>query len=295
MPTKLNYLDNLKEYLRLDPEIENDVVRELNSHIEDKRQELKESGLSEEEATATATKLLGSSRLVAKQMYEVYSQGSWQQALIAALPHFLIAGLFALRWWHHAAWLIVVLAAAICTVIYGWCHGKPAWLFPWLSYCLIPVLVVGTMLVYLRGAWAWFAVIAYIPLALLVAVPITKKTIKRDWLFASLMLFPIPIVLSWILALGLGDKIPWYKHLYETAPLITLTFAMLAITVAVFIRVRQRWAKVGILLVLDILILAIIALAVKNAIAFWGWLLLILLSLILLLGPALIERKIREG
>jgi len=295
MPIKLNYTDNLKDYLRLDPETENDVVRELNAHLEDKSHELRESGLSEEEATVTAAKLLGSPRLVAQQMYEVYSQGSWRQALFAALPHILVASFFTLRWWQSTPWLIGILGAVMGTVIYGWCHGKPAWLFPWLGYCLSPVVAIGTLLVYLPGGWAWVAAIAYIPLALLIIFSVTKRIIKRDWLFASLMLLPLPTVLGWLIALGILHKLTWYEQLSEFAHLIGLSFAVLAITVAAFIRVRQRWAKAGALLTLETLVLAIVALGGKSTIGFVGWFLLVLLALLLLIVPALLDRKIREA
>ena len=293
MTAKLSYLDNLKDYLRVDPATESDVVRELDAHLEDKSQELRESGFSEEEATEAAVQFLGSPQLVARQMYEVYSQGNWRQALFAALPHFLIASLFALHCWHSTAWLLAILVAVISVVIYGWCHGKPAWLFPWLGYCLIPVLAVGTLLIFLPGGWAWLAAAAYVPLALLVLVSVTKQTVKRDWLFASLMLLPIPIVLSWILALGIKDGLLRYEHVYDTSPWIALSFAVLAVTAATFIRIRQRWAKAGALLIPQILLLLIVASSGKYAVSFWAWLLLILLSLFLLVGPALLERKIR--
>ena len=295
MPTKLNYTDSLKDYLRLDPTIEGNVVRELSAHLEDKSHELIESGLSEEEATATAAKLLGSPRIVSKQMYEVYSQGSWRQAFFAALPHLLVAALFAMHFWQNTFWLVGMLGAITGAVIYGWCHGKPAWLFPWLGYCLIPVIAVGILLIYLPGGWVWFAVTAYVPLALLVIFSVTKQTIKKDWLFASLMLLPIPIALGWMLALELEDKLIWYEQLYEFASLIALSFAVLALTVVTFIRIRQRWAKVGALLTLEVLTLVMIGLGGKSAIGFGGWLILALLALLLLLGPALLERKIREA
>ncbi len=219
-----NYLDNVRDCLRLDSTTKSDVVRELDTHLEDKTHELEESGLSEEEATKTAAQLLGSPRLVAQQMYEVYSQGSWRQALFAALPHFLIASLFALHWWQSPIWLSAVLVAVISAVIYGWCRGKPAWLFPWLGYCLIPVVTVGILLIYLPGGWTWLAATAYVPLALIAVVSVTRQTVKRDWLFASLMLLPIPIVLGWILALGTGHEPQWYEHLYEACPVYCFHF-----------------------------------------------------------------------
>jgi hypothetical protein len=294
MSTKFNYTDRLKGYLRLDSTIEGDVVRELRSHLEDRRHELLESGLTKKAAAATAAKLLGSPRVVARQMYEVHSQGSWRQALFAALPHLLVGALFALHFWQNIFWLLGTLGTLIGAVLYGWCHGKPTWLFPWLGYCLTPVIAVGILLIYLPSGWTWFAITAYVPLALLVIFSATKKTIKKDWLFASLMLLPIPIVLGWILALEIEDKFVLLAQLNELAPLIALSFAVLALTVAAFIRIRQRWAKIGSLLILETIALVIIAVGDKSTIGF-GWLLVVLLTIILLLGPALLERRLKAA
>jgi len=294
MPAKWNYTDNLEDLLKLEPAIKSDIIREIDAHLRDKSRELVESGLSEEEATATAIKLLGPPRLVARQMYEVYSQGSWLQALFAALPHLLVAALFALHIWQNTFWLLGLLTIVIATVIYGWCHGKPTWLFPWLGYCLIPVVAVGTLLIYLPGGWAWFAVTAYIPLALLVILSVTKRTIEKDWLFASLMLLPVPIVLGWMLALGIGNRFAWYEHLHEVAHLVAFSFAALAFTVATFVRVRQRWAKVGALVTFELLVIVIVAFGNRSGVGLGGWLLLALLGLLLLIGPALVDRKLRK-
>ncbi len=51
MTTALNhYLEIIRANLRIDLAEEKEVISELEMHIEDKLQELKESGLSEEEA-----------------------------------------------------------------------------------------------------------------------------------------------------------------------------------------------------------------------------------------------------
>jgi hypothetical protein len=300
MPTKPNYTDSLKDRLRLDTAIESDVVREISTHIEDKKREFIESGLSERQATAAATRLMGSPELVARQIYEVYSQGSWLQAIFAALPHLLVAAFFALHWWQNTLWLLGILIAVVGAVLYGWFHGKPAWLFPWLGYCLLPVIAVGVLLIYLPGGWAWLAVSAYIPLALVIIFSVTKKITRKDWVFASLMLLPIPIMLGWVLALWMlalknENGLLSYEQLYQFAPLIAISFAVLALTVATFIRVRQRWLKIGVLLTLEICVLVIMAVGGKSLINLAGWLGLVLLAVILVLGPALLERKIRRA
>jgi hypothetical protein len=162
---------------------------------------------------------------------------------------------------------------------------------------LLPVIAVGILLIYLPGGWAWLAVSAYVPLALIIVFSVTKKITRKDWVFASLMLLPIPIMLGWILAfwfLALDHENGFLsgEQLFEFAPLIALSFAVLALTVAAFIRVRQRWLKVGVLLTLEIFVLVIMALT--GSINMGGWMGLVLLAVILLLGPALLERHRRQ-
>lgn len=135
MVTELNhYLDSIRYNLRLDPSSEREVTSELETHIEDRLQELRQAGLSEEEAANTCAKLLGSAKLVARQIYEAHSQGTWRQALLASMPHLLFGLLFALNWWQGISWLLVMLVLVLSMAVYGWWHGKPAWLFPWLGY-----------------------------------------------------------------------------------------------------------------------------------------------------------------
>ena len=55
MATALShYLNIIRDNLRLDPSTEREVISELATHIEDKLQELKDTGLSDEEAVSTS-------------------------------------------------------------------------------------------------------------------------------------------------------------------------------------------------------------------------------------------------
>ena len=80
------YLDSVRQNLRLDVVSEDEVIDELQSHIDDEYQEMMEAGLSEEDAANTCIKLLGSAKIVARQIYEAHSQGTWRQALMAIRP-----------------------------------------------------------------------------------------------------------------------------------------------------------------------------------------------------------------
>jgi len=294
--TLSHYLNDVRDNLRLDLSDEREVITELETHIEDRLQEMRQAGLSEEEAANTCVKLLGSAKLVARQIYEAHSQGTWRQALLASMPHLLFALLFALNWWQGIGWLSITLVLVLGMAIYGWWHGKPTWLFPWLGYSLLPVVVAGLLLLYLPKGWSWVAIVLYIPLALWLVYSIIVQTIKRDWLYSSLMLFPIPIIIGWFLAVELDGRFPEFsvQRLHDFAPWIGLSFLALAAAVATFIRLRQRWLKIAILVVSGLLTLTMVAYYADSRLSLTAFLVLILAMLGLFLSPALVERKIRK-
>ena len=103
------YLDSIKDNLSLKFISEDEIISELQTHIEDRVEEMKEAGLSEEDATNTCIRLLGSAKLVARKIYETHSQGTWKQALLASMPNLLFATLFVLNWWQGISWVIITL------------------------------------------------------------------------------------------------------------------------------------------------------------------------------------------
>jgi len=290
------YLDSVRDNLRLDPVSESEIINELKTHVEDRVQELRETGLSEEEAVENCVGLLGSAKLVARQIYEAHSQGTWRQALLASIPHLLFGLLFALNWWQHVGWLSIVLILVIGMAIYGWCHGRPAWLFPWLGDSLLPVMVAGLFLLYLPKGWSWLTILLYVPLALWLLYSITVRTIKRDWLYSSLMLLPVPISIGWFLAVAAEGKFPEYnlQRLHDFAPWIGLSFLALAVTVAAFIRLRQRWLKTVVLVISGLLTLIMVAYFANGRLGLPVLLVLILVMLSLFLIPASLEHRVRH-
>jgi len=291
------YLDDVRDNLRLDLASETEVIRELQTHIEDKVEEMKADGLSEEEATKVCLRVFGSAKLVARQIYEAHSQGSWQQALMASLPHFLFALLFALNWWQGIGWLAVTLGLILSTAIYGWWRGRPIWLFPWLGYSLIPVIVAGILLIYLPRGWSWLAIVVYVPLALWLICLVAIQTIKRDWLYIALTLLPIPIIIGWFLAVGKEGQLLALSldQIQQSARWIGLSFLALGATVAAFVRLRQRWLKVMLLFVSGFLTLIMVVCYAGGRLSLTAFLVLTFFMLGLLLVPALLERRLRRS
>jgi hypothetical protein len=298
MTTSLSfYLNSIRDNLRLEPSSEKEVIDELQTHIDDKLRELKESGLSEEEAANTCVSLLGSAKLVACQLYEAHSQGTWRQTLLASMPHFLFASLFVLNWWRGSGWLLIILVSVLTMAVYGWWHGKPTWLFSWLGYSLLPVVAAGLSLLYLPKGWSWLAILLYIPLALWLLYSITLQTIKRDWLYCSLMLLPVPTIIAWFLVVEPMGRYPeyWLERIQNFAPWIGLSFLALAVAVALFIRLRQRWLKVSVLVISGLLTLIMVACYAEGKLGLFALLVLIVVMLGLVLIPALLEHWLKHG
>jgi hypothetical protein len=291
------YLDRIKGNLRLEPPAEKEIISELATHIEEEVQELTRKGLREEDAANTCIKFFGSAKSVARQIYEAHSQGSWQQALMACLPHALFGLVFILNWWRGIGPVLILLIAVLSTAVYGWWHRKSTWLFPWLGYSLLPVIAAGLSLLYLPKAFAWIAIVLYLPLALWLVLRIVSNTIKKDWLYLTLMLLPLPVIVAWFVITewsGSFDDIG-IARISTYGSSIGVSFIGLAFGVITFVRIRKRWLKITVLFMTGIITLGLISSYARGRIDFVPLLLLILLLVSIFLIPALLANGVRSG
>jgi hypothetical protein len=191
----------------------------------------------------------------------------------------------------------MALILTLATTVYGWWHGKPDWIFSWLGYTLLPVLVLGVVLLYLPRFWSLLALLVYFPLALWWLFRLIVVTSKRDWLFSSLMLLPLPIIAGWFLAISPdGQLTPYsFEQLNFFAPWIGASFIALALTIAVFIRLRQRLLRIGLLAASGISTLTLVVYYTTgrlNTLTFLG---LVLVMWGVFLVPPVLERFVRDG
>lgn len=296
-PELIQYLTKIADSAKLTDSDKPEVIGELKAHIEDKLEELTGSGLSEEEAVRVCLRQMGSDKLVARQIYEAYSQGSWTQVLMASLPHLLFGALFVLNWWHYPGWLTVVLLLFLAITVYAWWRGKPAWIFSWLGYTMLPVLGVGVALLYLpAGWWSLLMVPVYFLLALWWLFRIFVQTTKRDWLFCSLALLPLPIIVGWFLAISPNGKLTALsvERINNLAPFIGLSFMALALTIAAFIRLRQRWLRMSLMAASGLSTLALVAYYSTGGLNTPTFLGLVLVMWGVFLIPPLLERSLRR-
>jgi hypothetical protein len=291
------YLDSIKDNLRLEGPDEKEVITELASHIQDEVQELKKNGLREDEAASTCIRLLGSAKSVARLIYEAHSQGSWQQALLASLPHFLFGLIFILNWWRGIGPVLIMLIVILGTSVYGWWRTRSNWLFPWIGYSLLPVVIAGLSLLYLPRGLAWLAIIVYLPLALWLIIRIVTQTIKKDWLYLSLMLLPMPIIIGWfaVTEWRFGFDIASTLQIASYEPWIGVSFLALAFGVVSFVRIRKRWLKIAVLFMTGMITLTLVFSYTSGRLSFVNLLLLILMLASIFLVPAMLENGVRSG
>ena len=289
-----NYLNTVRKNLRLGNTAEKEIITELRDHLEEKFADLKENGLSEEEAVKTCLKVMGSAKLVARQLYEAHSQGTWRQTLLAVMPHLLFAALFTLSWWPGAIWILVGITLVFGVAIYGWWQERPTWLLTWLGYSMLPVVLAGLAVFYLPPGWKWIAVIIYIPLAAVIVYNVTVQIIKRDWLYSTLMLLPVPIAVSWFLVIGYEGNLG-LDYLRYFGPSIGLSFLIMAVSVGIFIRLRRRSLKIAMLLISGMLTLALVSYYAQGRLPLVTFIILVFVVLGLFITPAVLEHRIKRN
>lgn len=291
------YLESIRIKARLDNNDEPTVMSELEAHIEDKLQELTKSGLSEEEAIRTCIWQMGSIKQLARQIYEAYSQGTWRQAVMAALPHFLFGLIFIMNLWQFFPWLTAALVLTLGITIYGWLHGKPAWAFPWMGYSLMPIIAAGILLISTRSSWTYAGIIIYFPIAIWWILRVVVQATRKDWLLSTMMLLPIPIIVGWYLAACPTGKLndASLERVNTYAPWIGMSFMMLAFTIGAFLRVRQRNLRVVLLSVSGLLILTMAVFMATRQLdkAYFFWPLLGMWGILVI--PPILERQLKNS
>ena len=307
-----NYLHALARRLHLDPAEKDEIIQELEAHLEDKAAELETQGIDHDAAVARAVQEMGAPDAVARGMYEVHSPGVWRDVILATIPHFLLASLFALHLWSHY-FLVSLLLIAIAFVTWrNWRAGSPSkWSYSWMGYSLaapaLSWLLSLTTLGY--GAWTllttgqlpfnvvlFFLLIGYVPFSMWIMANVIFKMVKRDWLLASLTALPFPFLTSWILFLNWQGGL-WSEHaerMQDSDTARAFIFVAMAVTTAVFLKVGPRLLRIGLLTVSTSILVIITAASLPVSLGALAVILMIVASLAFLLSPAMLESKMES-
>jgi hypothetical protein len=159
------------------------------------------------------------------------------------------------------------------------------------------VLAAGLLLVYLPRGWSLIVIPIYLPLAAWWLIHIIVQIVKKDWLFSSVMLLPIPIIVGWFLTISPDGKLTTatMQHATLLAPWIGLSFLALALTIAAFIRIRQRWLRIVLLVLSGMMTLTLVAHYTNGLLSTPMFVGLMLVMWGIFMVPPLLERRIRRG
>ena len=140
----------------------------------------------------------------------------------------------------------------------------------------------------------WVVIVVYAPVAFWLLGYILVHAIRRDWLLASFMLLPFPVMIVWLLAVEQDVGLAEYSRgTFQGGDQgVAWTFLALGITAGAFIRLRQRLLKIGVLALATLLILTMVWRFTESGL---NPVLSILISFSLvtfLLSPVLLQRKL---
>ena len=307
-----DYISSLARQLRLDPDQQQEIIREVESHLVDKTAELESQGLDREVALELAIRQMGAPNAVARSMYEVHSPGVWRDVLLATVPHFLLASLFALHLWSHYFLVGLLLIGVTLVTWKNWKAGNPSkWSYSWLGYTLAAPILSWLLALITLGYGGWtlattgqlpfnvilFALlIGYLPFSMWIVFNVVCKVVRRDWLMASLTALPFPFLTSWILFLNWQGGL-WSDHkerMQATDTDRALIFLALAVTTAVFLKVGPRLVRIGLLTVCTVVMVIVTAASLPVGFNVLAVSLMLLASLAFLLSPAVLESQIYQ-
>ncbi len=310
LPEVGDYLREVYGLLHLDPRTKRLVLAELRTYFQEKVQELRAEGLSERGATRVAIECCGRPKIIARRMYEAYSRGSVAEAGCASLPHLIGAFLFASHLWSNPVWSVPAVVIIVAVTLGAWWNGRPSWLYPWIGYSLLLMLICGWVSKPVLGqpfSFAlhggpvpnfplFFLVLIFAAVSISVIAVTTIRVAWRDWILASLMLVPLPLVGGWLASI---DGMHGFFRgpsaaLHQLDAEMALALIALALTSAGFVLVRQRVLKIGGLTAVGTLASATVAHNVWGEQGLFGLLAASFLLLLFILSPALLRLLFSE-
>lgn len=301
-----SYFQQVRSYLQLGAATDDEVVRELRTHVEERLRELRRAGASEDEAVRTLLHRLDSPRRLARQFQEAHLRATGHDALLAALPFLLVSALFATHLWRQPLVAFVLAGSIVGMTLNGLCQRRPPWFYAWAGLALTLIAFCGYFAFGMAeravglidagaldplSALGLAGAAVYFPLALVVFISCILAACRRDWLDASLMLAPSAPVVVWLAVLHQANAAvaSTGTPLTGADSTMALTFLALAVAVAAFVRVPVRAVKLGMLVVGGALLLTAVSYAADPQLPLASLLARGLLLFAFLLGPAALE------
>lgn len=264
---KYDYVGVLSSHIRLRPGKKDEVIREIEDHLEDKASDLAESGVRREAAKRLALQQMGDPVALARQIQEVHTSVGLKDLGLAVVPHFLVVGLVVFNLCDSILAVAATLALIGGVTWLNWRHANPSiWSYPWLGFSLaapaifLLMLVIGPeksvhSVLLGNGYPVSISLIllfwGYLAVAFWVMVRVVYRVVGYDWLLVAISGIPVPLLTAWVLVAQWLDP-SWQTPLALAGVpgvLWILVFLSVAAITAAFLKFGRRHAKVGHLLI----------------------------------------------
>ena len=260
------YVDVLSRHIKLQPTKKQDIICELENHLEDRTSDLEKRGLHREEAQSLALKQMGDPVALARLMQEVHSFITLKELGLAVVPHFLLAGLIAFQLCDQFLTVALTLSFIAAVTWSSWCSGNPRpWTYPWMGFSLAAPGIFTLMIVLSPGKsidlpWAGSGLqlnpylnvllCAYFLTSLWFAVRVVLKVVRHDWGLVAFSSWPIALLTGWAL-LAQWREVPMAAQVgsIEGNELSwIIAFLTIAAVTAGFLKFGRRPLKIGYIL-----------------------------------------------
>lgn len=267
------YFSRLRAHLRLGDGVEDDVLRELEAHVEDRTRALITGGMAPERARRTAIDALGRPQTLAHLMRQAQSITSWRESAFGAAAFLLMALLIGPGLWREP--LAAAAGATMITgvAIYGLWLGRPAWFYPWAGSALTIPIVIGYVAFALLhrevaslaagpptplGVAGIGGAALYFPIGFVVVAAAVLVAVKRDWLDASVLLSPLPCALVWVIGIHRAGGVlaDGAAGASGASAAVGGVYLCMAVVMVIFLRAPLRTIKVTTLVASSIALLA---------------------------------------
>jgi hypothetical protein len=167
-----DYVERLRHELQASPEETEEVLREVRSHLELAAGDVDREGGDEAARLHRALERFGAAARIGRELRQVHGRATWGEAGLTVLPLAFFGGLALVP--QGAAWIAPLILGGATAL--GWRARWPLWWWAWVGW--LPLAIPSATQDPLWG--------------LLACLVILLLVLRRDWLEATLAIYPLP-------------------------------------------------------------------------------------------------------
>lgn len=261
------FIGVLSRCLRLEPVRKEEIICELEDHLEDRTNDLVNSGIHREAAQSLALEQMGDPLALARQIHKVHNPMGSRDIFLSIVPHFLFASLVAVGLCHSLIAIASTLALILSVTWFSWRCGSPKrWARSWFAFALAapaillllalktPAGSLSTALMEIQSSAGPYLILfyfGYVSLALWFMARVIYRIVLEDWLLIAISAVPLAVLTGWALTeeWTYTMQVPRWGFISINDTPWVLVFVAIAATTAAFLKFCHYPLKVSFLLI----------------------------------------------